>query len=132
MKRYLDFAARAVAVVILAQTLFFKFSAAPESVYIFTALGLEPWGRILAGVAELVACILLVVPGTVALGALLGVFTMTGALVSHLTKLGIAVQNDGGLLFFLALVVLACCAFSLWFHRRELSPISVRLWRHHS
>jgi len=132
MIRYLDFAARAVAVVILAQTLFFKFSASPESVYIFSALGLEPWGRILAGVAELVACLLLMIPTTVVLGALLGVLTMAGALVSHLTKLGIAVQNDGGLLFFLALVVLVCCSFSLWLHRRALSSISQRLWRRHS
>src|ERR1051325_10849040 len=95
---------------ILFQTLFFKFTAAPESVYIFSKLGLEPWGRIGSGVAELIACVLLLVPRTAALGALLALAVISGALASHLTKLGIVVQDDGGLLFVLALVVFACSA----------------------
>lgn len=127
MKRYLDLAARAVAAVILAQTLFFKFSAAPESVYIFSALGAEPWGRYISGSVESVICLLLVAPGSAAIGALLGLITMTGALAAHLVKLGIVVQNDGGLLFFLALVVWACCGFSLWHHGRNKLPICRQL-----
>src|SRR5436305_14319981 len=92
---------------ILFQTLFFKFTAAEESVYIFTRLGLEPWGRIGSGVVELIACILLLHPRTVTLGAILSAGVISGAIFSHLTKLGIVVKDDGGLLFALALVVLA-------------------------
>ena len=100
---------RLVPAIILLQTLFFKFSAAPESVYIFSTLGLEPWGRIVIGILELIAAVLLLVPRTTFIGALLGVGLMAGALFSHLTKLGIVVQNDKGTLFILALIVFVCC-----------------------
>ena len=119
--------ARLVAAVILLQTLFFKFSGAPESVYIFKAVGQEPWGRYGSGVVELIASVLLFVPRGVAVGALLAAVTMCGAVFFHLTKLGIIVQNDGGLLFSLALVVLACAALILWMHRRTLPIIGARL-----
>ena len=119
--------ARLIAAVILLQTLFFKFSGAPESVYIFTAVGQEPWGRYGSGIVELIASVLLFVPQGVAVGALLAAGTMCGAIFFHLTKLGIVVQNDGGLLFGLALVVLACAAFILWLHRRTLPLIGARL-----
>jgi len=92
-------AAQLVAAAILFQTLFFKFSAAPESVYIFTTLGIEPWGRLGSAVAELIAVILLLWPRFAALGALLGLGMMSGAILSHLTKLGIVVQDNGGTLF---------------------------------
>lgn len=105
---------------ILAQTLFFKFTAAEESVYIFKALGLEPWGRIGSGIAELIACVLLLVPRTVSFGALLSLGIISGAIVSHLTKLGIVVKDDGGLLFALALVVFVCSLGVLWIRRNEL------------
>ena len=94
-----------IAAVILLQTLFFKFTAAPESVYIFTTLGMEPYGRIGSGVAELCAAVLLLLPRTAWLGALLALSIMGGAILSHLTVLGIEVQGDGGTLFILALVV---------------------------
>src|SRR6516225_12281570 len=90
---------RGAAAVILLQTLFFKFTAAPESVYIFTKVGLEPWGRIASGVAELIAAILILIPATTWLGAGLALAVMAGAIFSHLTLLGIVVMNDGGLLF---------------------------------
>ena len=108
------------AAAILLQTLYFKFTAAPESVYIFSTLGLEPWGRIGSGVAELIASILLLVPATTALGALLSLGVISGAIVSHLTVLGIVVMDDGGELFALALVVFACSAVVLALHWREL------------
>src|SRR5436305_12282036 len=88
--RILSWALRGTAAVILAQTLFFKFSAAKESVYIFSTLGLEPWGRIGSGVIELIAAILLLIPRTVVFGALISLGVISGAIVSHLTKLGIA------------------------------------------
>ncbi|MGE0640435.1 MAG: DoxX family protein [Thermoanaerobaculia bacterium] len=127
--RRLSLVLRLVVAAILAQTLWFKFTAAPESVYIFRTLGLEPWGRIGSGLAELVAVVLLLVPTTVALGALLALGVIAGALVSHLTKLGIEVQGDGGLLFGLACVVFAGSALLLWMHRAALPLVGPRLAR---
>ena len=100
---------RIVAAAILLQTLFFKFSGAEESVYIFSKLGMEPYGRIGSGIAELIAAILILIPKTTWMGALLACGIMSGAILSHLFVLGIAVENDGGLLFVLALIVLLSC-----------------------
>ncbi|RNC71047.1 MAG: DoxX family protein [Desulfuromonadales bacterium] len=118
---------RIVAAVILLQTLFFKFTGAPESVYIFSTLGMEPWGRIGSGVVELVASILLLMPRTVAVGAIIALGTMAGAIGAHLTKLGIEVMGDGGTLFILALVTFASCAVVLFLHRREIPVIGGKL-----
>ena len=96
---------RIVAALIMLQTLFFKFSAAPESVYIFTKLGIEPWGRIGIGCIELVASILLLIPRFTFIGAFLTVGISAGAIFSHLTQLGIVVQDDGGELFILACIL---------------------------
>src|SRR5215470_20330019 len=93
---------RIVAAVILLQTLFFKFTAAPESVYIFTKVGAEPWGRIASGVVELIAAALLLTPRFNWLGSLIALGVMAGAILSHLTVLGVEVQGDKGLLFSLA------------------------------
>ena len=98
-----------IAVVILLQTLYFKFIGAPESVYIFSTLGIEPFGRIGSGIVELVASILILIPRTTLLGALFGLGTMLGAIFSHLFFLGIVVQNDGGTLFILAIITFICC-----------------------
>ena len=108
---------------ILLQTLFFKFTGAEESVYIFSRLGLEPWGRIGTGVAELVASLLLLVPFTVPLGALLTMGLMTGAIVSHLTVLGIDVKGDGGLLFGLALTAFIGSAMVLALRRAAIPVV---------
>lgn len=109
-----------IAAAILFQTLFFKFTGAEESRYIFSKLGLEPWGRIGSGVAELVAVVLLLIPKTSSVGALLSLGVISGAIISHLTKLGIVVKDDGGLLFALAVVVFICSAAVLAMRRREL------------
>lgn len=109
--------AQVAAVFILGQTLYFKFQAAPESVYIFASLGVEPWGRIAAGVAELVAVGLLLVPRLSWVGAALGMGVILGALGTHLFMIGIEVQGDGGLLFTLALAVLVCCSAVLYLRR---------------
>src|ERR1700757_5134045 len=101
----LSWVLRITAAVILLQTLFFKFTAAPESVYIFTKVGAEPWGQIGSGIVELIAAILLLIPRYSWLGSLLAMGMMAGALATHLTVLGIEVQGDKGLLFGLALVV---------------------------
>jgi putative oxidoreductase len=112
---------------ILGQTLFFKFTGAPESVYIFSAIGMEPWGRIGSGAMELVAVFLLLYPRTPVLGAVLAIGLMAGAIFFHLTKLGIEVQGDGGLLFKLALAVVLCSAVVLVLRRREIPILGGRL-----
>lgn len=114
---------RVLAAIILLQTLFFKFTAAPESVYIFSKIGMEPWGRIGIGVLELVASIMILIPATSLFGALLGVGLMAGALFFHLTKLGISVQNDGGQLFIYALIVLLSSIAIIIIRRDELNAL---------
>jgi uncharacterized membrane protein YphA (DoxX/SURF4 family) len=117
---------RLLAAAIMLQTLFFKFSAAPESVYIFSTLGMEPWGRIGTGCVELVASVLILIPATTGLGAILGVGVMSGALFFHLTKLGIVVMNDGGQLFIYALLVFLSSLVLAWTFRKQLKYPS---WR---
>jgi DoxX-like family len=117
-----SWALRGVVAAVLLQTLFFKFTGARESVYIFSTLGAEPWGRIGSGVVELIAAILLLWPRTVVLGAGLSLATMAGAILSHLLFLGITMPEvgDRGELFALAVLVLVCSAAVLVLHRAEL------------
>lgn len=105
--------ARLVAAIIMFQTLFFKFTATEESVYIFTAVGMEPWGRIGVGILEFIAAVLLLIPATAWLGGVLALGLMLGAIGMHLTILGIVVQDDGGYLFFLAVLVALCSVYVL-------------------
>jgi len=112
---------------ILLQTLFFKFTGAAESVYIFSTLGVEPWGRILSGIVELVAAILLLVPATTTVGAVLALAVMAGAIGSHLTVLGIEIMGDGGLLFELALTVFGASAVILVLRRSEIPLVGMWL-----
>ena len=109
----------AVAIILL-QTLFFKFTGAPESIYIFTKLGMEPVGRIGIGILELIAGILLFIPKTNHFGALLGLGIISGAIFFHLTKLGIVVQDDGGQLFYLAMSVFFGCLIILFLKKDTL------------
>ena len=108
---------------ILLQTLFFKFTAAEESVYIFSTIHAEPWGRIGSGIIELVASLLLFVPAFAPLGAMLAMASMAGAIATHLTILGIDVKGDGGLLFGLALLALAGSAVVLIVRRAQLPAV---------
>lgn len=111
---------RIVAAIIMLQTLYFKFSAAEESVFIFSEMGIEPWGRIATGVFELIASILILFSPTLVFGAIIGVGLMSGAILSHLTVLGIEVKDDGGQLFAYALVVWLCCMVIIWFERQKI------------
>ena len=97
---------RIIAALVMLQTLYFKFSGAEESVYIFSQFGMEPWGRIATGVLELIASILILYPKTTFFGSVLAIGLMSGAVIAHLSKLGIVVKNDGGQLFIYALLVL--------------------------
>lgn len=109
-----------IAVVILVQTLYFKFTGAEESVYIFTTLGIEPYGRIGSGIVELIASILLLIPRTTLVGAILGFGTMFGAIFSHIFALGIIVKDDGGTLFALAVVTLTCCIVLIYSEKNKI------------
>ena len=121
--QYLLWAVRLVAAVILLQTLYFKFLGQPESVYIFSKLGVEPWGRIGSGVVELIASLLILIPRTSWIGAGIALGVMGGAILSHLTILGIEVQGDGGYLFFLASLVAGSCVILLALTRQQWVPI---------
>lgn len=118
---------RITAAVVLLQTLFFKFTGAPESVYIFTKVHAEPWGRIGSGVVELIAAVLLFTPRFNRLGSVIALGVMAGAILSHLTVLGIEVQGDKGLLFALSLVVFVASAINLIIRRVEIPVIGRRL-----
>jgi hypothetical protein len=121
---------RLIVAVILLQTLFFKFSAAKESIYIFSTLGAEPWGRIGSGIFELIASILLFIPSTTTVGAAMALAATGSAIVFHLTRLGIALTavGDHGELFALAVLVTLCSMAILLLHRQEL-PLVGRSFR---
>ncbi len=118
--------AQVLAAVIMGQTLFFKFSGAPEPIYIFTTLGVEPWGRFATAIFELIAVVLLLVPRAAALGGLLTIGLMVGAIGSHITKLGIVVKDDGGLLFGMAVVALVCGIAVTFLRRGQLAQLIAR------
>ncbi|MBS1576673.1 MAG: DoxX family protein [Bacteroidetes bacterium] len=124
MNKILPWIARLVAAVILLQTLFYKFSGAEESVYIFSQLHAEPWGRIGSGIMELIASVLILIPKTTAWGALLGVGIMGGAILSHIFVLGPVVRDDGGLLFIYAILVFISCLYLVWIYRKSLPVLN--------
>ena len=124
LKIIFSWALRIVAALILLQTLYFKFTGHPESVELFTKLGVEPWGRIGTGIIELTASILLLIPSTVFVGAFLGVGLMAGAIVSHLTVIGIESKGDGGQLFIMAITVMLCSLAILVLHKNQ----GIALW----
>lgn len=114
---------RAVIALILLQTLYFKFTGQPESIYIFDTVGMEPWGRIGSGVLELIASMLLFIPSTIGIGSILVFGTMSGAIFMHLTKLGIEVQGDNGLLFYMAVFCWIGSALLSWIYRKQIPLI---------
>lgn len=121
---------QAVIAVILLQTLYFKFTGAEESVFIFKTLGMEPWGRLGTGIAELIASVLLFVPSLVVYGAIMTVGLMSGAILGHLTELGVEVQGDGGYLFSLAVICLVSSLLILWIRRKQLADLLQLLFSH--
>ena len=120
MKKYLEFSLRIVVAIILLQTLRFKFTAHPDSVYIFSQVGLEPYGRIIIGILELIAALLILIPKTVWLGSLLSLGIIVGAIMLHLTKLGIDINGDGGTLFYMAILFFILSFILLWINRKSI------------
>lgn len=125
--QYLLWAAKGVASVLMLQSLYFKFQAAPVSIYIFSTVGIEPWGRIGTGIIELIASALILIPRTSWIGAGIGLGVMAGAILAHLTVLGIEVQNDGSRLFFYAIAIAAGCATILYITRQRWVPLLMGL-----
>ncbi|MGB4771440.1 MAG: DoxX family protein [Chitinophagaceae bacterium] len=125
--RIIDWLFRIAIAVILLQTLYFKFTGHPESVALFSKLGVEPWGRIGTGVIELIAGLLILVPATALIGAALSLGLMAGAIASHLFVIGIESDNDGGQLFMLAIIVLALSLVVLAIRRKEIPVWLARL-----
>jgi putative oxidoreductase len=125
--RIIDWLFRIAIAVILLQTLYFKFTGHPESVALFSKLGVEPWGRIGTGVIELIAGLLILVPATALIGAALSLGLMAGAIASHLFVIGIESDNDGGQLFMLAIIVLALSLVVLSIRRKEIPVWLARL-----
>ncbi|MBQ0786937.1 MAG: DoxX family protein [Oceanihabitans sp.] len=119
MKKYFPFLLRIIVAIILIQTLRFKFTAHPDSVYIFEKVGLEPYGRIIIGILELIAGILIVTPKTVWIGATLALGLMGGAIMMRLTKLGIVINNDSGALFITAVVTFIISGVILFLYKED-------------
>ncbi|MFZ2904971.1 MAG: DoxX family membrane protein [Cyclobacteriaceae bacterium] len=126
-KNLMYWAVRLVAAVIMVQTLYYKFTAAEESVYIFTTVGMEPWGRIGVGVLELIASILILLNATAWLGAALALGLMAGAIVMHVTLLGIEVKGDGGQLFLYAIIVALTSVVILIFNKRTIANLLMKV-----
>ncbi len=120
MKKHLPLILRIIVAIILIQTLRFKFTAHPDSVYIFTKVGLEPLGRIGIGIAELIAGILLLIRKTAWAGALLTLGIIGGAIMMHLTQLGIEIQNDGGVLFGTAVLTFVLSGMILFIYKKDI------------
>ncbi|WP_113639068.1 DoxX family protein [Nubsella zeaxanthinifaciens] len=122
-KKLVTSALRIIVAVILLQTLYFKFTAHPDSVHIFSALGVEPWGRITLGIIELIVAVMILLPKTKTLGMLCSLIIILGAVASHLLVLGINVSSDNGKLFALALVVLFCSSIYLIWCKNEVISV---------
>jgi hypothetical protein len=119
-QKLLSWAAQILAFLIMFQTLFFKFSGAEESVYIFSTIGIEPWGRYGTGILELIACIFLLLPNYSWIGAAMGGAMMSGAILIHLTVLGTSVEDDHGYLFVLAVITLFACMVVLYIRKGQI------------
>ena len=120
MKNIITWSIRIIAAFLLLQTLFFKFTAAPESVYIFSTLCLEPCGRIGTGVIELIAGILILIPKTTLYGAIVSIGVMLGAIASHIFILGIEILGDHGQLFAYACIETIACLILLYLDKNQV------------
>jgi uncharacterized membrane protein YphA (DoxX/SURF4 family) len=120
MKKYFPLILRVIVAFILIQTLRFKFTAHPDSVYIFEKVNLEPYGRISIGIIELMAGVLLLIPKTVWLGATFTIIVISGAIFMHLTILGIEINNDGGMLFITAIITFLSSIIILHYYRKDI------------
>lgn len=125
MKSKITLILRIAVAIILIQTLRFKFTGHPDSIYIFEQVGLEPYGRIGIGVIELIAGLLLLIPKTVWVGSLMTLGVIGGAILMHLTQLGIVVNNDSGTLFITAVVTFILASIILYQYRSDIPFLNI-------
>ncbi|MBM9502355.1 DoxX family protein [Leptospira sp. 201903071] len=125
MKKILDWTVRIIAVAILIPAFYFKLSGADRSIATFSALDAEPFGRYVVGFAELAVVLLLLVPQTSWLGAMIGAVIMIGAIGSHISVLGF--QDGAGVSFVLALVVLVCSIVEIY-ASKDRNPIFTKIF----
>jgi hypothetical protein len=126
-KIFISWVLRLTVAAILLQTLYFKFTAHPDSVHIFSALGVEPWGRIGLGIIELITALLILLPNTKIIGMIISLGIICGAVFSHILVLGVNVSNDGGGLFALAIVVLVASTLYLIINKVEVLLLITKL-----
>ncbi len=127
MKKFINLVLRLIVAIILLQTLYYKFTAHPDSVYIFSALGVEPWGRIGLGVVELITSILILFGRTKLVGMILSLGIILGAIGSHFLVIGINVSGDGGTLFMLAIIVFVCSSIYLLLNKNDIVSLIKKL-----
>ena len=119
-QRIVSWVCSLIAAGIMIETLFFKFTGAEESVYIFSKMHTEPWWRWGQGIWELLASIGLLLPRWRWAGGILTTGAMGAAIFSHMTWLGFSILGDHGLLFGMACVTFVCGFTVLMLHRREI------------
>lgn len=118
-----------IATAIMLETLYFKFTGAPESKYIFGKMGTEPWWRYGQGIWELLASICLLIPTLQWAGGILTTGALGAAILSHMTWLGYSVRGDHGLLFTMAVVTFICGATVLFLRRHSIPFVTpLRNW----
>jgi uncharacterized membrane protein YphA (DoxX/SURF4 family) len=126
MKKKLFLGIRIIIAIVLLQTLRYKFTGHPDSIYIFSKIGLEPVGRIGIGTLELIAALLILIPRTVWMGSLLSIGIISGAIFLHLSQLGVEINNDGGRLFYMAISIFILSGLVLWNQRKKIPVIGSR------
>jgi len=99
-----------------------KFLATEGNVFIFTELDMEPTGRIIIGLIETAAALMLMTKNYAAMGALFGLGTMCGAVIAHVSILGFNVQGDQGL-HIVALSTVVLCTGTVLIARRKTLPL---------
>ena len=127
MKKYIPLVIRIIIAAILVQTLYFKFGGHEDSLYIFEKTGLGDVGRIGSGIAELIAAVLILIPKTIWVGAAMTLGIISGAILMHLTKLGIEINGDGGTLFFMAVLLFILSLVTLLLNRKSIPIIGENL-----
>ena len=109
-----------LALLILMPAAWNKFVGENINVFIFSQLDMEPTGRILIGLFEITACILLLTRSFCHLGAIIAFGTMLGAIIAHSTFLGWEIKGDRGLTLMMLFVVLFSSTIVMYLKRRSL------------
>lgn len=122
-KKIFSWLLRIIIAILFLQTLSFKFTAHPDSVYIFSKLGVEPYGRVALGIIELITSLLILIPRTKLVGILFSFFIILGAIASHFFVIGIEIKGDGGGLLLYAFIIFIACVLLFILYRKEFQKV---------